>query len=74
MQDQWQIIQVTNCDALSPRNFPAVSILNANEIIIMGGREQIGFLGDIISFNPHTNTAEKIFQGDSDYLELQAYG
>ena len=39
----WRLIQVAN-KVLSPRTHPAVAVLNASEIVILGGVEGIPFI------------------------------
>ena len=54
------MIQVPD-DIISPRAFPAIGILNSEEIVVMGGRDTFNFIGDIIIFNSKTCLAHKIF-------------
>lgn len=61
-------------DIISPRAFPAIGILNNEEIVVMGGRDTFNFLGDVIIFNSKTSEVHKVFESSEDYLEFQAYG
>ena len=54
------MIQVPD-DIISPRAFPAIGILNSEEIVVMGGRDTFNFIGDIIIFNSKTCLAHKVF-------------
>ena len=66
---KWRLIEIPT---LTPRAFPAVSVLNQTEIVIMGGRGAHNYHGDVIVFDTETEKAEQVVaEGD---FEFQAYG
>ena len=43
----WDLLNIA-AGILTPRAMPAVSALSSSEIVIMGGRDSISYLGDVI--------------------------
>ena len=49
----WELLDVA-AGVLTPRAMPAVSALSSSEIVIMGGRDSISYLGDVIIIDLET--------------------
>ena len=58
---QWLLIELTN-NILSPQTNTVVAPLNETEIVIMGGRDISGYLGDVIVFNTQTQKFQNVVQ------------
>ena len=46
----WDFIGIA-AGVLTPRAMPAVSALSSSEIVVMGGRDSVSYLGDVIIIN-----------------------
>ena len=60
---QWVVIQVSG-QIFTPRTFLIAAPLNATEIIITGGQNGGGIIGDAYKFNVETKEMSKIFKND----------
>ena len=62
---RWELIQVPQ-DNLSPRAVPAVTPINDNEIVIMGGWDGDKRISDVVIFDTTTYACQKVTDG-GDY-------
>lgn len=73
----WVSINFTEAQ-LHPRWLPAVSMLNSQEIVIMGGNgfvdDEYTSLGDVLLFDQQTEQITKKVQNFAGLLQFQAVG
>ena len=54
-------------NVFTPSCLPGVAPLNTHQIVILGGRDEVGFLGDVIVYDTLTNQVEQVCDNE-EYL------